>query len=146
MKPVSEIQPEQDLRGRYSPPKEVEAMPLKKPTRAFCGKELSRLNGKFGAPRGHEDEYRLKLVLDAMQRVAESEAHVTAIVDRLEVVENFPTGYDISQAGLATRTREKRPRRDCPKCFGNGFYVLPEEDGQGKAGPCDCWRPVVITA
>lgn len=140
MKRIGEITPERS--GWYAPPKE--AQPMVKPTRDFCRDQLSRLNNKFGAPRAAEDAFRLSLVLDALTKAAESEAHAKAIIDRLETVDEFPNGYQISQAGYDLRTREKRADPKCPMCCGLGFVIIPD-GGQGAGKKCSCWREYEVT-
>jgi hypothetical protein len=128
----------------YKPPRE--AGPVAKPDREFCKQQISRLGGKQGAPWAAEDAYRLKLVIDALARAAESKEHATKIVDRLETHERFPDGYTVAQVGYELRTREKKANPQCPDCHGIGFTIIPEENGQGKGAKCHCWRDVVVTA
>lgn len=115
---------------------------MPKPTREHCREQLSRLNTKFGAPRGEEDKFRLSRVLDAMEE-CESDQHVTRIIDQLEQADQFPDAHDIRRFAYELRTREKRANPKCEVCNGMGFRVI-DDGGQGRAGKCDCWQFVEV--
>src|SRR5437588_250628 len=93
---------------------------MKKPSRVVCKKLVSRLSGLEFRPNTPEG---VEVLIDALEKTAESEEHATKIIDSFvnDPTRKCPTGYDIRQRGYDYRTVEKRPDSNCEKCFGSGF-------------------------
>jgi hypothetical protein len=130
-----------EYQHRGQAPKETVVQQPKKPTREQCKKLVGRL---LGLPFAPSVQQPIEVLIDALQKSAESIEHATAVIDAFALgeCERCPSGYELMQKAGELRTVERRPDPDCRKCFGSGFETVIKGGYSGSA-KCDCWRPVL---
>lgn len=76
-------------------------------------------------------------LIDSLARVSEDESHAEKIVDSFKGAERCPSVGDIEKVAWETRSRDRRPDSQCPRCGGTGFRII-ERRGLTGAERCNC--------